>query len=571
MALAAMAFTATALTGCKDDPAPTPDPVKVTSVAFKATPTAALEVGAEFTFEVTVLPENAENKNVTWASSNTAVATVSAGKVTAVAAGKTTISATAADGSGKKAEFEVTVNVAVTEPTVTIAFAEGLNGSGVNEIKFSEALDADGDPAKDLSVTVAATDNIASITLKLTTDNDLINEALAQMHIADGFELGTLPAQLAGALAGFFGDGLPTGEAVVGKPSVKLDFSAVSAFITGGDTPILGGVDQFDIEINAADANGLEAETKTLKLKFVDDVTEWCAIEGDGFDIAEEQVINKSKVADAAINIDITSLAGIDKFLLDIDNAGLNSMLNLAGLGGEFDLANLTPAQEAAMGTMGTMGLTLPFGDEVKGETKLGFELGSTFFTRLFGLGGGPTTFKMTVEDAAGHSVTETLTLNLVDDLKVEITGAVGEDPIEINMSDALADPIAIDPVAVDVVAPQGIETFVVEIDSSSDAFMTALTIFKITGAFDLADPGEELAASLTTVGLLDPEKPIKDATEVTFDVTKFIPLIFQVRSQMSQETGDFTADFKLTVTDKKGTAKEATIKLSLIDDSAAE
>ncbi len=268
MALAAMTLTATVFTGCKEDD---PDPVKVSSVAFKSTPSASLEVGDTYTFEVTVLPENAENKNVTWDSSDKSVATVSGGVVTTLAAGTTTISATANDGSGKKAEFVLTVVDAPVTPTVAITFAEWLSTSAVNEIKYSEALDAEGKPAKELSVIVAATDNIEKITLKLTTDVDLINDALADMGIADGFELGTLPAPIADALAGFFGEGLPTGADVVGKGKVTLDFSAILALIVGEDSRIPGGVDQFDIEINAEDANGLKAETKTLKLKFIDD------------------------------------------------------------------------------------------------------------------------------------------------------------------------------------------------------------------------------------------------------------------------------------------------------------
>lgn len=57
-----------------------------------------------------VSPSNATNKSVTWTSSNTSIATVnSSGKVTAVAAGTATITATAADGSGVKGTYKITV------------------------------------------------------------------------------------------------------------------------------------------------------------------------------------------------------------------------------------------------------------------------------------------------------------------------------------------------------------------------------------------------------------------------------------------------------------------------------
>ena len=58
----------------------------------------------------TLSPENASNKNVTWTSSNTAVATVNElGLVTAVAPGTTTITVTTQDG-GKMATSAITVN-----------------------------------------------------------------------------------------------------------------------------------------------------------------------------------------------------------------------------------------------------------------------------------------------------------------------------------------------------------------------------------------------------------------------------------------------------------------------------
>ena len=58
----------------------------------------------------TVLPENADNKEVTWASSDETVANVSeAGLITAKAAGTATIKATAKDGSGVSGELVITV------------------------------------------------------------------------------------------------------------------------------------------------------------------------------------------------------------------------------------------------------------------------------------------------------------------------------------------------------------------------------------------------------------------------------------------------------------------------------
>ena len=85
----------------------------VTSITLNNT-TLTLEVGKAQTLTATVLPADATNKALTWSSSNTAVATVStSGKVTAVASGTCTVTATAKDGSGVKAECQVTVEQAI--------------------------------------------------------------------------------------------------------------------------------------------------------------------------------------------------------------------------------------------------------------------------------------------------------------------------------------------------------------------------------------------------------------------------------------------------------------------------
>lgn len=81
----------------------------VSSVSFDK-PTESVQVGKTLTLTPTVLAENAENKSLTWSSSNTDVATVSSsGIVTAKAVGTTTIKAEATDGSGKYATCTVTV------------------------------------------------------------------------------------------------------------------------------------------------------------------------------------------------------------------------------------------------------------------------------------------------------------------------------------------------------------------------------------------------------------------------------------------------------------------------------
>ena len=80
-----------------------------TSIVLNKT-SASLKANETLTLVATVLPENATDKSVTWKSSNEAVATVDAnGKVTAVAVGEATITATTADGSNLSASCKVTV------------------------------------------------------------------------------------------------------------------------------------------------------------------------------------------------------------------------------------------------------------------------------------------------------------------------------------------------------------------------------------------------------------------------------------------------------------------------------
>lgn len=82
---------------------------KVKKVKLNKT-SASVGVGQKLQLQASVLPANAGNKSVKWSSSNKKVATVSnKGVVTAKKAGSATITATAADGSKKKASCKLTV------------------------------------------------------------------------------------------------------------------------------------------------------------------------------------------------------------------------------------------------------------------------------------------------------------------------------------------------------------------------------------------------------------------------------------------------------------------------------
>lgn len=91
-----------------------PDPVKVAVTLDQETLT--LEEGTTQTLVAAVTPETSDPK-VTWESSDPSVATVTDGVVTAVKAGKATITAASGDA---KATCEVTVTEKVSEPDVEL-------------------------------------------------------------------------------------------------------------------------------------------------------------------------------------------------------------------------------------------------------------------------------------------------------------------------------------------------------------------------------------------------------------------------------------------------------------------
>ena len=110
----------------------TPEIVPVSQITLNKAET-SISVGNSETLTATVAPENAANKALKWASSDEDVATVAPdGTVTAVKAGAATITATAADGSGKSAVCKVTVTGDTTpsQPGGSTGGSSGGSSSG---------------------------------------------------------------------------------------------------------------------------------------------------------------------------------------------------------------------------------------------------------------------------------------------------------------------------------------------------------------------------------------------------------------------------------------------------------
>ena len=102
--------------------------VPVTSVTLDKT-SLTLTEGDSQTLTATVKPDNASDKTVTWTSSNTSVAKVEGGKVTAVAQGTATITAKAGD---KTATCAVTVNPKIVDTSGPVIVSFDFNPKTVN-------------------------------------------------------------------------------------------------------------------------------------------------------------------------------------------------------------------------------------------------------------------------------------------------------------------------------------------------------------------------------------------------------------------------------------------------------
>ena len=109
--------------------------IKVSKITITTTTSNKIATGKKVTLKATVTPSNAYNKGVTWKSSNTKVATVSSSGVVTTKkkmGGKTvTITATAKDGSGKKASYKIYVKKGVVKKVYI---------SGVKSVKAGKKL-----------------------------------------------------------------------------------------------------------------------------------------------------------------------------------------------------------------------------------------------------------------------------------------------------------------------------------------------------------------------------------------------------------------------------------------------
>jgi uncharacterized protein YjdB len=154
--------------------------LNTSTLNFTATTTQALSV--------TVAPDNAANKNVTWSSSNAGIATVSNGVVTPIANGTATITVTTIDG-GYSAACAVTVNILVPVTGVSL----DKSTLTFTSLASTQALIATVAPATATNKSVIWSSNNTNVA---TVSNGVVTpvgcgEAIITVRTADGNKTAT--------------------------------------------------------------------------------------------------------------------------------------------------------------------------------------------------------------------------------------------------------------------------------------------------------------------------------------------------------------------------------------------
>lgn len=188
---------------------------EISSVSLNASKL-SLKPGESYSITASVLPDYATNKTVTWSSSNTSVATISNGKVTAVAAGTSTITAKAGNKSA-------TCSITVYNPTVEV--------SGLSLNKTSLSLVTGG--TETLSATVTPS-NATNKTVTWSSSNTSVATVSNGKVTAVGAGTATITAKA--------GNKSATCSVAIKNPIVEvsgISLNSVSISLAPGETETL--------------------------------------------------------------------------------------------------------------------------------------------------------------------------------------------------------------------------------------------------------------------------------------------------------------------------------------------
>ena len=288
------------------------DYVPVESVSLDKT-SLGLTEGETAQLTATVEPEDASNKNVTWESSNTNVATVNNGEVTAVSAGTATITVTTVDG-GKTDTCTVTVREEAPDRPVNLPDTHSI-----------DLIVSDGGEAK-LSLTNASAGSTITVTATpdegfkldyITVDGERIDgttftmpahDVTVRVYFTDGSA--TLPFTAVSAGAGYFDavgyvyvGGLMDGVSdTLFDPDGTMTRAMVWAILARVDGETVTGEDWIETAREWAVANGVSdgenANGYVTREQFATML--WRYASGKGYDVSIGEDTNILSYADFA-------------------------------------------------------------------------------------------------------------------------------------------------------------------------------------------------------------------------------------------------------------------------------
>ncbi len=379
--------------------------VSAQSVSLNKTSLTLTEGGSE-TLTATILPENTTNKNITWTSSATGVATVSNGTVKAVAPGTATITAKTAN--GKTATCTVTVNAAEILPT------------GVTLSQSTLSLETGGSTA--LTATVSPS-NATNKTVTWTT---------SASHVATVTN-GTVKALSAGTAT-------ITAKTVNGKTATCL--VTVTAPLANNSTLSADSVKaNTKVTITGAASGGTSpysyafyykrttaANWTTLGTEFGSDTSaSFTPREAAAFDIRVIAKDSAGKTAEKLLSLTVTEdvPALVNKSFINSDIAQIGDDVRLTG---------------AAQGGTGSYTYAFYFKRSTNSKwNKIGTEFGTKTYGILIPKAAAKYDMKVIIKDSSGATVSSTYTVNVVESLPVTNVSTLSADNVNVGKTVTIA------------------------------------------------------------------------------------------------------------------------------------
>lgn len=241
-------------------------PVPVSSVAINPAGPITLAIGDEVTLTATIAPENATNKQVTWSSDNSSVATVTdGGVVRALAVGTAIITAKAED---KVAICRINVEESVVEVTsVTVAPEGPLTATVGDSITFTATVMPE--DATDRVVTwTSSNPELASI------DDNGVMSAIAAGQVTIIASAGTMSASV--------------------EVTIENVYVAVTDIITNveGDLLKMHWGETFQLELSVVPENATEQTIDYSFLRYNNDLEEFYYVkESEYLTVSEDGLI----------------------------------------------------------------------------------------------------------------------------------------------------------------------------------------------------------------------------------------------------------------------------------------